>query len=73
MIYVDAMRPCKPNKVWKYKESCHLTTDGDIEELHYFAAQLYLNRTWLQDGRHPHYDLTVAKRRLALEFGAKER
>ncbi len=72
MIYVDAMRPCKPNKNWRHTESCHLTTDGDIAELHDFAEKLQLERSWFQDGRHPHYDLTVAKRLAAVRLGANE-
>jgi len=51
--------------------SCHLTTDGPLEELHAFAEQLGLRRTWFQ--QHPlapHYDLTVNKRARALELGA---
>jgi hypothetical protein len=51
--------------------SCHLTTDGSLEELHVFAERLGLRRAWFQE--HPlasHYDLTVKKRALALEMGA---
>lgn len=50
--------------------SCHLTCDGDLSELHAFASRLGLRRSWFQDGRVPHYDLTPGKRVLALKLGA---
>jgi len=56
-----------------HKGSCHLTTDGDIDELHAFAAKLGMKRAWFQD--HPilkHYDLTPSKRALAVKLGAVE-
>ncbi len=53
------------------KGSCHLTTDGNVDELHEFAGALGLNRSWFQKHRlAPHYDLTPRKRALALELGA---
>jgi hypothetical protein len=56
------------------KPSCHLTTDGDPEELHRFAARLGLRREWAQDPNNLqllHYDLTPSKRAFALRLGAK--
>ena len=51
--------------------SCHLTTDGPIEELHVFARRLGMRRAWFQDHRiAPHYDLTERRRDMALELGA---
>lgn len=50
--------------------SCHLTTEGDLEALHAFAARLGLKRVWFQPKSTPHYDLTPGKRELALEIGA---
>jgi hypothetical protein len=64
-------------RVWSFarppfhRGSCHLTTDGDEEELHAFAARLGLRRSMFQ--RHklaPHYDLTPALHELALREGA---
>jgi hypothetical protein len=52
------------------KESCHLTTDGPLDELHAFAARLGLQRAWFQPGSTPHYDLTPNKRAQALQLGA---
>jgi hypothetical protein len=50
--------------------SCHLTTDGELYELHALAACIGLKREWFQDHRIPHYDLTAARREAALAAGA---
>ena len=51
--------------------ACHLTTDGELDDLHAFAARLGLRREWFQEHRlAPHYDLTGEKRALALALGA---
>ncbi len=53
------------------KGSYHLTTDGDLEELHAFAARIGLRRAWFQEhSKVPHYDLTPSRRVLALYEGA---
>ena len=74
MIYVDTVRHypnCPlhlPDTHW-----CHLATDGNLEELHAFAAQLGLDSSWFQpshSGHFPHYDLHPSKRQLALQLGA---
>lgn len=53
------------------RSSCHLTTDGPLEELHAFALRLGLKRAWFQNHpRAPHYDLVPAKRTRALDLGA---
>lgn len=53
------------------KESCHLTTDGPIEELHAFAVRIGMKRSWFQEHPlMPHYDLTPARRVAALRAGA---
>jgi hypothetical protein len=63
-------------KVWTdkppfHRGSCHLTTDGPIEELHTFALRLGMRRSWFQDHDYaPHYDLTPWKRARALDLGA---
>lgn len=61
-----------PTKIRCFKGgSCHLTTDGPIEELHVFAARLGLKREWFQEHRIvPHYDLTPKRRVAALALGA---
>lgn len=51
--------------------SCHLTTDGPIEELHAFAKSIGLRKGWFQaTASTPHYDLTPARRVRAIEMGA---
>lgn len=70
-VYVDGLRDWG----WRLGPSCHLVTDGDIEELHTFAARLGMRRSWFQpgrNGRHPHYDLTASRRAKAIELGAVE-
>lgn len=51
----------------------HLTADT-VDELHAFASSIGLRRSWFQSkpGRpdHDHYDLTLSKRRLAIQYGA---
>jgi len=50
----------------------------DLTALHAMAEQIGMKRKWfqdgehLQDGDHPHYDLTINKRRQALAAGAVE-
>jgi len=50
----------------------------DLDALHTMAEQIGMKRKWfqdgdhLQDGDHPHYDLTTNKRRQAIAAGAIE-
>lgn len=48
---------------------CHLVADT-VEELHAFAARIGMQRSWFQDHRHPHYDLTEGRRHTALRAEA---
>lgn len=69
MIYVDEIRDYGPKGDW-----CHLWSD-DIEELHHFAKDLGMRRSWLHESRglsgdFKHYDLRPSKRELALARGA---
>lgn len=73
-FYVDALTSYSTDIVAKSARRfgntwCHLWTDSsDIEELHEFAQEIGLQRTWFQaKDRFPHYDLTPAKRELALQ------
>lgn len=52
--------------------SCHLICDGDLKELHAFAASIGMKRQWFQTGSIPHYDLTGPKRQAAVSAGAIE-
>jgi hypothetical protein len=54
------------------KQSCHMTCDGNLEELHRFAEFIGLRRSWFQRGSVPHYDLTPNKRAAAVRAGARE-
>lgn len=67
MIMVDELR-CYLNSDTRW---CHLTTDGNVEELTAFAEKLGLKPHWFQNGRVPHYDLTPRLRAKALRCGAK--
>jgi hypothetical protein len=70
-IMVDELRMW-PTRIHCFRSgSCHLTTDGDLEELHEFAVRIGMRREWFQ--QHPlapHYDLTVGRRKAALRLGA---
>lgn len=77
MIMVDALVawPQKATSGGRHfgggKESCHLTTDGPIEDLHAFAKRIGMKRSWFQEHRlMPHYDLTPARRAMAIRAGA---
>ena len=68
-VYIDPMQPCIQSRKWPYKRACHLIADT-VEELHEFAAQLGLHRSWFQDHNIPHYDLTTGMRQKAIRLGA---
>lgn len=72
-VYVDKMLSTIPNANWRYREGCHLIADT-LGELHVFAARLGMKRSWFQqkNGNLPHYDLTVNKRKRAVQLGAVE-
>jgi hypothetical protein len=42
------------------------------EELHEMAGRIGMKREWFQDGRRPHYDVSMSKRKLAVEYGTIE-
>lgn len=51
---------------------CHMTADTEAE-LHEMAQKVGLRRSWYQySGRHPHYDISKAKRSEAVDLGAVE-
>lgn len=63
------------------KPSCHLTTDGTVDDLLAFGRKLVTAKTkyglppaWLMGlaTNHPHFDLTPGIRRAAVEHGAIE-
>jgi len=70
VIYIDELRRWVPNAPWPFRDgSAHLTADS-LDQLHTFAAIIGLKRSWFQDGRIPHYDLTSKKHALAVRCGA---
>jgi len=70
-VYVDDLYPCVPSPRWRWNLACHLWAD-EIEELHTFAAEIGLKRSWFQHtpGKMPHYDLTERLRDKAIKHGA---
>lgn len=71
MIMVDQLIRWGHAKPPFHRGSCHLTTNGDLEDLHRFAIKIGLRREWFQDhAKMPHYDLTPSRRKRALEAGA---
>ena len=79
MIMVDDLVawPGKAKSGGRYfgsgKQSCHMTTDSDLEELHLFAEKIGMRRAWFQNHPvMPHYDLTPTRRAAAVRAGAKE-
>ncbi len=67
-ILVDDLREY-PDVALPFTTWCHMATDGDLEELHAFAARLGLQRRWFQ---RDHYDLPPHGRRAAVALGAEE-
>ena len=67
-ILVDELREY-PDVRLPFTTWCHMTTDGDFEELHAFAARLGLRRAWFQ---RDHYDLPPHGRAAAVALGAEE-
>ena len=67
-ILVDELREY-PDVALPFTRWCHMATDGDVEELHAFAARLGLRRAWFQ---RDHYDLPPHGRAAAVALGAEE-
>lgn len=68
MVYID-----DAYKQYKGYTMCHLVADTE-EELHNFALTIGLKREWYQckPNKIPHYDVSLLKRALAVQRGAKE-
>jgi hypothetical protein len=70
MILID------PLVLWNYRGRrlwCHMASDHSVNELHSFAKLIGMNREWFQDkAGKPHYDLTEARRDLAVARGAHQ-
>ena len=66
-VYVDRSRNNFGRMVM-----CHMVADT-MEELHAMADLIGLQRRWFQQSppaSMPHYDISLSKRALAVEFGA---
>lgn len=68
MILVDAVRRVDRSKNYPWTTTCHMVSDHSIKELRRAARFLGLSQDWLQDGRHPHFDITYAKRRMLIDY-----
>ena len=72
IVYVDPPFRTIPTRRWRWGKASHLWADTP-EELHAFAAQIGLSRHWFQAHKYlPHYDLTMARRQVAVRRGAVE-
>ena len=51
---------------------CHMIADTE-EELHKMAREIGMRREWFQiNASTPHYDVSMGKRKQAIELGARE-
>lgn len=71
-VYVDRLRSWGWKMRGREVDSCHLLTDGPLEELHALAERIGMKRAWFQGKRIPHYDLTPSRRAAAVQAGAIE-
>lgn len=62
-VFVDNMRAPFGRMIM-----CHMVS-RDLDELHEMADRIGVKRKWFQGD---HYDISLTKRRLAVEHGAKE-
>lgn len=68
MVYVDSMRA-----TYGRMKMCHMVADS-TEELIAMADKIEVKRRWLQSAGtyREHFDICLSKRKLAVEYGAKE-
>lgn len=68
-VYVDTMQA-----QYGRMKMCHMQADT-LAELHEMADKIGVARKWFQcppKASHPHYDICLSKKRLALKYGATE-
>ena len=65
-VYVDKERNSFGRMIM-----CHMFADT-AEELHSMAQQIGMKRIWYQPRSFPHYDVSISRRKKAVELGAIE-
>jgi|DEB0MinimDraft_3_1074331.scaffolds.fasta_scaffold35967_3 hypothetical protein len=65
-VYVDDMRAS-----YGRMKMCHMLADS-VAELLAMADKIGVDRKWFQALSHPHFDVCLAKRKLAVQHGAIE-
>lgn len=65
-VYVDNMRAKYGRMIM-----CHMMADTAME-LHTMAKRIGVKKKWFQKTRYPHYDICLAKKQLAIKYGAVE-
>ena len=66
-VYVDNVRVA-----FGRMKMSHMVADT-LEELHEMATKIGLKRKWFQNHKlHPHYDVSMSRRVLAIKYGVKE-
>lgn len=66
-VYVDNMHMLPMGKFRRMK-MCHMVADTP-DQLHAMADKIGVARKWFQGD---HYDICMSKRKLAVQYGAKE-
>jgi hypothetical protein len=65
-VYVD-----NAGATYGRMKMCHMVADS-VAELLAMADKIGVARRWFQLGSHPHFDIALSKRKLAIGFGAIE-
>lgn len=71
-VYVDTLLHWGMKYRGKPVKTCHMATDGDLQEVHEMAVKLGLRKYFQPRPGLPHYDLMVGKREEAVKLGAIE-